>query len=180
MPSLILILLLAMSDSRAMATAIALWDSVAMIGTERSLADTYWTRTVGVKSAGCRHDYTILGRGLNTWEIAFAAVPDAAVSGPYSGVVTLKAQAWDNVAVTGVQFRLDGQPLGSELVMAPATAWSVDLPWDFSSIPNGVHSLCPTARDAAGNIGRGNAIVFEIDHAAPSVSDTIGPIYPKR
>lgn len=177
MSSLILILLLAMSDSRAMATAIAMWNSIAMIGMERSLTDTYWTRTVGVKSTGCRHDYTILGRGLNTWEAAFAAVPETAVGGPYSGVITLKAEAWDNVAVTGVQFRLDGLPLGPEVVMAPAITWSVAIPSDFSAIPNGVHSLCVTARDEAGNVGRSGVKVFEIDGASPPVSNEIGPAF---
>ena len=63
-----------------------------------------------------------------------------------SGTVTPTATASDNVGVYGVQFTLDGAPLGVEDLVPP---YSVS--WDTSTGGNGSHVLTATARDAAGN-----------------------------
>jgi hypothetical protein len=63
-----------------------------------------------------------------------------------AGVVTVVATASDNVGVAGVQFLLDGVPLGAEDGTAP---YSVD--WTTSSVPNGgPYELTARARDATG------------------------------
>ena len=66
-----------------------------------------------------------------------------------AGVVTVTANASDNVGVTGVQFKLDGANLGAEDTAAPYT---VD--WDTVASTNGTHVLSASARDAAGNLRR--------------------------
>jgi len=64
-----------------------------------------------------------------------------------SGTITLSATATDNVGVAGVQFKLDGANLGTELTTAPYT-----LPWTTTTVSNGTHTLTAVARDAAGNL----------------------------
>ena len=77
--------------------------------------------------------------------------PTVAVSAPQngasvSGAVAITANASDNTGVHGVQFKLDGAPLGVEDLSAP---YGVN--WDTSLGGNGSHVLTATARDAAGN-----------------------------
>ena len=178
--SLVLVLALqGMTDSRAMSVARSLWDQVAMIGHARNVFDTYWVKQVGVRSDGCKTDFTLLGSGPNTWDTAFAAVPMNIVKGPYSSTVTLRSAAWDDIAAVSLQFRLDGQPLGTEIANpAPGQLFNASIMWNTATVTNGIHSLCATARDASGNIGRGNAIVIEIDQSRASIATEIGPSFP--
>jgi len=62
------------------------------------------------------------------------------------GTVPLGAIATDNVGVVGLQFLLNGAPLGPEDMVEP---WS--LPWDTTTVLNGVYLISARARDAAGN-----------------------------
>ena len=59
----------------------------------------------------------------------------------------MSAKASDNVGVVGVQFKLDGQNIASELIVAPYT-----ITWNTGTTTNGVHTLTAVARDAAGNV----------------------------
>ena len=63
-----------------------------------------------------------------------------------SGSIVVTATASDDIAVAGVQFQLDGQPLGAERTTPP---YSVT--WDSATTSNGSHVLTAIARDAAGN-----------------------------
>lgn len=63
-----------------------------------------------------------------------------------SGTVTVSADASDNVGVAGVQFQLDGAPLGPEDTEGP---YAVN--WDTATTGIGQHTLTAVARDAAGN-----------------------------
>ena len=76
-----------------------------------------------------------------------------------SGAVTVSANASDNVAVTAVQFFLDGANLGLQLVTGP---YSVS--WDSTSTTNGVHTLTAQARDAAGNVGNAVAVSVTVSN----------------
>jgi hypothetical protein len=83
-----------------------------------------------------------------------------------SGNVTLSASASDDIAVTSVQFMLDGAPLGAPVTSAPyQTAWST------TAVSNGAHTLSVVARDAAGHevVATINLAVLN-DSAAPSIS----------
>ena len=59
-----------------------------------------------------------------------------------SGMVTVSADANDNVGLAGVQFLLDGAPLGSEDTVAPYS-----ISWDSSHVSNGLHTIAARARD---------------------------------
>jgi hypothetical protein len=60
--------------------------------------------------------------------------------------VPVSASATDNVAVAGVQFKIDGANLGSEKIAPPFT-----ITLDTTLLLNGIHNLGAIARDAASN-----------------------------
>jgi hypothetical protein len=61
-------------------------------------------------------------------------------------LVTVTANASDNVGVVRVQFKLDGVNLGLEDALAPFS-----LQWDTTTTSSGPHTLTAVAFDAAGN-----------------------------
>lgn len=74
--------------------------------------------------------------------------PTVALTAPSDGstvqnTVTASADAADETAVLGVQFLLDGNPLGSEDTTAP---YSVS--WNTTTASNGAHTLSARARDS--------------------------------
>src|SRR3989344_929193 len=79
-------------------------------------------------------------------------VPSVSIASPslgstVSGNVSLSANASDNVAVLGVQFKIDGISFGNEDTSSPYQAT-----WDSASVSNGPHNISVVARDAAGNM----------------------------
>jgi hypothetical protein len=132
------------------------------VGTEDTTSpfSTSWN-TTGVVAG--THQISAVARDAagNTATSAVATVtvsnadtqaPTVALTAPangttVSGNVTVSADATDNVAVTGVQFRLDGNNLGSEDVSAPYS-----IAWATTGASNGSHQLSAIARDAAGNV----------------------------
>jgi len=71
-----------------------------------------------------------------------------------SGTITLSATATDNVAVTKVEFYIDGVLKGTDTT----SPYSMTL--DSTTLANGTHSLVAKAYDAAGNIGTSTAVSF--------------------
>src|SRR5438552_3742989 len=86
-----------------------------------------------------------------------------------AGTVTVSASATDNVGVVGVQFKLDGANLGTEVTAAPYA-----VSWNTTVAPNGSHSLTAVARDASGKTATAAAISVTVfnDTTPPSVSMT--------
>ena len=78
------------------------------------------------------------------------------------GSITVSAGASDNIGVVGVQFLLDGAPLGAEDTTAPYS-----VAWNTVGSANGGHALTARARDAAGN-----------QASAPDVHVTVANIPP--
>jgi hypothetical protein len=79
-----------------------------------------------------------------------AAAPTVSINSPasgdtVSGTITVTVSVADDIAVTGVQFFLDGSP-GTDVTTAPFSA-----PWNTNATTNGSHTLTAVARDAAGN-----------------------------
>lgn len=86
-----------------------------------------------------------------------------------SGVVTLSAEASDDVAVARVEFLLDGLLLGSDDSAPYAIAWN------SAAVSNGAHSLQARAIDLAGNVGHSPIITVQVsgglvDSTAPEVA----------
>src|SRR5690606_34812917 len=76
-----------------------------------------------------------------------------------AGTVTLAAQASDDVGVVGVQFLVDGAPVGQEDLFAPYT-----LAWDTTSVPGGTRALTARARDAAGNATTSDPVLVVVEN----------------
>ncbi len=97
-----------------------------------------------------------------------APSPGSTVSG---SAVTVSANASDNVAVVGVQFKLDGANLLAEDLTSP---YSVS--WNTTTISNVTHTLTAVARDAAGNQTTSTAVSVTVnnpDNTPPAVSITV-------
>ena len=93
-----------------------------------------------------------------------APAPAAFLKG---NAVAVSATAADNVAVVGVQFKLDGANLGAEDTTSPYS-----ITWNTTTATNASHSLTAVARDAAGNITTSAAVSVTVDNSAPTVSMT--------
>ena len=109
--------------------------------------------------------------------------PTVSMTAPSSGstvmgTVTVSADAADNVGVVGVQFKVDGQNLGTERKSPPFT-----VSWDTTTVTNGVHTLTAIARDASGNTGVAAPVTVTVndpDRTPPAVtitSPTPAPTY---
>jgi hypothetical protein len=86
------------------------------------------------------------------------APPTVAITTPSSGATVsgtlfVAADAADDNGVAGVQFLLDGQPLGAEVTAAPYY-----LLWDSSAVSAGSHTLAAQARDTAGKLTTSAAV----------------------
>ena len=84
--------------------------------------------------------------------------PTVSVSSPapgttVSGTILVSNAHSDNLAVVGVQFKLDGVNLGAEVTAAPYA-----ISWDTTLVANGPHTLTAVARDAAGNTATSTAV----------------------
>jgi hypothetical protein len=93
------------------------------------------------------------------------AITAPAAGATVSGTVTVSANATDNVAVAGVQFKLDGVNLGAEDTTAPYAA-----SWNASTASNGPHTLTAVARDGAGNVRTSAAVTVTVSN------DVTGPV----
>ena len=96
--------------------------------------------------------------------------PATAVTAPASGAslagtVSVTANASDNIAIAGVQFRLDGAALGGEDTSAPYA-----VQWNTTTAASGSHALTAVARDGAGNLSTSVAVVVSVDNAPPAVA----------
>ena len=94
--------------------------------------------------------------------------PASAITSPANnatvfGSVTVTANATDNSSVSGVQFFLDGAPLGAEDTSAPYST-----SWDTTTVANGSHTLTARARDGAGNTALSAAVTVMVANGAGS------------
>src|SRR3989344_2234857 len=98
-------------------------------------------------------------------------VPTVAITAPTAGALlggssaTVSATASDNLAVLGVQFKLDGANLSSQDTSAPYS-----ITWNTTTASNGSHTLTAVARDGSGNSTTSAGVAVTVDNAAPVVS----------
>jgi hypothetical protein len=93
----------------------------------------------------------------------------APTGGTVSGVTTILANASDNLGVYGVQFKVDGAPLGAEDLVAPYGA-----DWNTATATNGIHTLTAVARDVAGNERTSATVTVTVSNVAPTDPSVIG------
>ena len=86
-----------------------------------------------------------------------------------SGTVTLTANATDNVAVTGVQFQLDGGTWPD----VDRRGLDLQFSWNSTTAANGTHTLTAIASDAAGNTATSSvSVTVANDSTPPTVTMT--------
>jgi glucose/arabinose dehydrogenase len=87
-----------------------------------------------------------------------------------SATAAVTANAQDDTAVAGVQFRLDGLDLGPEDTSAPYAA-----NWDTTTAANGAHTLTAVARDTSGNRTTSAGVGVTVQNRPPPnfVTDTL-------
>lgn len=88
---------------------------------------------------------------MNTPVVQDTQPPTVAITNPpaastVSGVITVTANATDNIGVAGVQFLLDGVNLGAEVTSSPFSVL-----WNTATALNALHTLTARARDTSGN-----------------------------
>jgi len=100
--------------------------------------------------------------------------PTVSITSPTSGA-TVSASATVSVNVSantvGVQFKLDGSNLGSEVTAAP---FSVS--WDTTTTANGQHTLTAVARNAGGQTAPSTAVTVTVQNSSvgPPVISGVG------
>jgi len=100
--------------------------------------------------------------------------PVVSITSPANGTtvsgaaVTVSGNASDNVAITGVQFKLDGANLGSEVLASPYR-----VTWNTTVVADGTHALTAVARDAAGNQSTAAPVSIVVSNSAPVTSPTV-------
>ena len=113
----------------------------------------------------CNYWVDLVFRSTVTPPPADTAPPVVSLSvpvSPLSGAVSISATATDNVAVAGVQFKLDGANLGPEDTTAPYAA-----SWNTATATNAGHTVSAVARDAAGNTATASSVVTVLNVVAP-------------
>jgi subtilisin family serine protease len=76
-----------------------------------------------------------------------------------SGTLTVCATATDDIEVFGVQFKLDGVPLGAEDSVAP-----YEVTWATASAANGEHTITAVARDGAGHETTAASVIVTVEN----------------
>jgi Bacterial Ig domain/Purple acid Phosphatase, N-terminal domain len=111
-------------------------------------------------------DFTFTTAGVDT------TPPTVSMTAPAAGVtvtgtITVSADASDNVAVAGVQFRSDAVNIGVEDTTAPYA-----VSWDTTKVANGNHTINARARDAAGNSALSASVIVTVfnDKTPPVLS----------
>ena len=92
--------------------------------------------------------------------------PTVAISSPangqnLTGTAAITASASDNTGVVGVQFYVDGSPLGSEDTSAP---YSIN--WNTGQTASGSHTLVAVAHDAAGNYATSAGVTVTVGNSS--------------
>jgi hypothetical protein len=104
--------------------------------------------------------------------------PVAALTAPttgstVTGSIPLTATATDDVGVVGVQFKVDGAKVGSEVTAAPYS-----VPWNTALLADGTHTVTATARDDAGGTTVKTSTVTVANTGGDPFPPTLGTLVP--
>lgn len=128
---------------------------------------TYYFAITAYDTTGTESSYS------NIVTIPETVAPTVALSSPasnatVSGTVLVAASASDNVAVTKVEFYVNG------ILQTSDTTSPYVYSWITSSLATGTYTLMAKVYDAAGNVGQSNSVTVTVirDTTAPVVSLT--------
>src|SRR5713226_4907003 len=141
--------------------------------TALSAATTYHYRVHSKDSAGIEAvsgDFNLTTAAIPDTTPPTVTITSPAPAATVSGMVGVVATATDNVGVVGVQFKVDGNNTGAEVLAAPYT-YSLNT----ATLSNGSHSLTAVARDAAGNRGTSAPLTITVNNQVPPTISIISP-----
>jgi hypothetical protein len=170
---------------RAIARTVGSGQALASQLVDVSTGDTYWVQgnSTGSTAAGQQVTLNDTAPTTDQWNLAAVEVlpssappppdttpPTVSITNPASGqtlstTVPVAANAIDNVAVTSVQFFLDGKALGSPVTTAPYA-----IQWDTTTASNGTHTLSAQATDPSGNVGTSQSLTVTVQNPAPPMT----------
>ncbi|MEP6593513.1 MAG: Ig-like domain-containing protein, partial [Acidobacteriota bacterium] len=127
-----------------------------------------------VAAEGPLWTFTTAGAPVSTPPSADATPPSVVVYSPgrdaaLGGTTDVSASAWDNLAVVGVQFKVDGINVGAEDRSTPFR-----ISWDTTLVSSGPHEVTAEARDNAGNRTTSAIVRVTVANDAPP-ADTVAP-----
>jgi hypothetical protein len=96
-----------------------------------------------------------------------------AANATVSGTITAAATATDNVAVSKVEFYVDGTLKGTD-TSASSNSFSISI--DTGSLSNASHSITAKAYDAANNVTTSSAVSVTINNSTTPPVDTTPPV----
>jgi len=144
-----------------------------------SNGDTYWVQMLGTPVAVSGTTVTINDTAptKDRYNLAIVEILSGDSSGPpvpptvsmtspapnatVSSLVTVAASASDPIAVDGVQFLLDGSPLGAQLTTQPYM-----LAWDSTMVTSGAHTLAATATNSFGLSTTSTPVSITVDNSS--------------
>ena len=150
-----------------------------------SSGDTYWVQMRSTSTGAAGTTVTLNDTAPTKDRYNFAAVevlaangngpttpPTVSLTSPgpgatLAGMVSVSASAYDAIGVTGLQFLLDGSPLGTAITTPPYT-----LVWDSSTASLGTHTLAAKASDGAGYTTTSTSVPFTV--ASDTDSTVVG------
>ncbi len=128
---------------------------------ERLRLRTARPRAIGLRTSLAGHE---IGR---TVTVSLDGVPTITIANPLaretvSGIAPISASAMDGVAVSSVQFSVDGRRLSRPLTRPPFA-----LLWDTRKLRNGTHTLAARATNVMGNSRTARTVVTVQNPAPP-------------
>ncbi len=148
------------------ATAGANTYMVRAVKLENTTSGSYYNQSQGIFATASSTGGSGSGN-TNTNTLPDSTAPVISLTAPANNstvsgsAVTLSANATDNTAIAGVQFKLDGANLGVEDKTAPYS-----IVWNSTSVANGSHTLTAVARDDAGNQTTASAVTLLVSNGS--------------
>jgi peptidoglycan/xylan/chitin deacetylase (PgdA/CDA1 family) len=145
----------------------ASWDTKAVANSSHMLAAVA-TNTANLTTTSASVTVTVQNITPTPPTVQITApAAGATVSGPQ----TVTATAASNVAVTSVQFKLDGANLGAAVTTAP---YGVN--WDTTAVANGTHTLTAVATNSAAQSTTSAAVTVTVNNVTtpPVIPPTTG------
>ncbi len=146
-----------------------------------STGDTYWVQRESnpVSASGTQVTINDTAPTKDSFNLAIVEIlaaggtgvpPTVALTSPasgalLSGIVNITATASDPIAVSGVQFLLDGATLGAEVTSAPYS-----ISWDTTTAATGVHTLVARATNTEGLSTNSAAVSVTVNNSSNAAS----------
>jgi hypothetical protein len=142
--------------------------TVTVVGESRTIPVSGGQFTDSFAAEYTHHVYQISMGPPDTIAPTVSVTNPASGAGVSGGSVTLSANASDDNAVAGVQFKVDGTNVGTEDTASPYS-----ITWNSTSVANGAHTITAVARDNAGNTTTSSGISVTVSNTPDTTPPTV-------